>query len=51
MSERNNDYMKGWRDALRLASSVEVNRLYAETALPNPKNLPEPTRGIEESRK
>lgn len=33
-------YMKGWRDALRLAVSVEVDRQYAETVMPNRKNVP-----------
>jgi hypothetical protein len=42
MSQRNADYMQGWRDALALAASVEVTRQYAETVTPNRKRLPEP---------
>jgi hypothetical protein len=42
MSQRNADYMQGWRDALALAVSVEVTRQYAQAVMPNPKRLPEP---------
>lgn len=42
MSQRNFDYMQGWRNALNLSVSVEVTKFYAETAMPNTKRLPEP---------
>ena len=38
-----NNYMQGWRDALRLAVIVEVTKQYAETAMPNKQRLPEPS--------
>lgn len=42
MSQRNADYMRGWRDALSLATIVPVTKFYAESVNPNPKRLPEP---------
>jgi hypothetical protein len=42
MSQRNADYMKGWRDALAFAVWVEVDEHCAETVMPNPERLPEP---------
>lgn len=42
VSQRNRDYMHGWRDGLNLATFVRVSKFYAETVNPNPAKLPEP---------